>query len=206
MIEPTDNAPEEPTSQANLIAALFADVDRLEGAPCRTCGRALCGHACVLAIQMGFRTAPLCVDCVARGLAAEPRVFLERALRLLEGRDCYRQAWVRASERERAPDAIRPPCLFGGADGVPVGGTVAAAPTPAPSAAELCWDARDLGCGELALALRLRVQEMASGQVLVLIATDPGAERDIPAWCRLSGHALVDASPPRFRIRKRSDG
>lgn len=64
------------------------------------------------------------------------------------------------------------------------------------------WDAGAMGCGELVMALRGRLQSMP-GQVLLLVATDPGAPEDIPAWCRMTGHALERAQPPRYWIRAR---
>lgn len=57
------------------------------------------------------------------------------------------------------------------------------------------WDAGDLACGELVLELRLRMRKLDSGQVLRLIALDPGAPADIPAWCRMTRHHLVFIDP-----------
>ena len=65
------------------------------------------------------------------------------------------------------------------------------------------WNAGDLGCGELVLALRGRMQALAPGGVLRLIARDPGAPADIPAWCRLTGHVLVSDVPPVYLIRRK---
>lgn len=64
------------------------------------------------------------------------------------------------------------------------------------------WDAGDMGCGELVIALRLKLRAMP-GQVLKLIATDPGAPEDIPAYCRMTGHALVHQDAPAYWIRAR---
>ena len=65
------------------------------------------------------------------------------------------------------------------------------------------WDAGELACGELVLALRGRVLALPPGHVLRLIALDPGAPADIPAWCRLTGHALLDHDPPVYLIRRK---
>lgn len=67
------------------------------------------------------------------------------------------------------------------------------------------WDAGDLGCGELVLELRVRLQAMP-GRVLRLVATDTGAPEDIPAYCRMTGHELVRAVPPEYWIRARTAG
>jgi len=65
------------------------------------------------------------------------------------------------------------------------------------------WDAGELGCGELVLELRSRMQTLAPGRVLRLIALDPGAPADIPAWCRLTGHTLLDHHHPVYLIRRK---
>jgi tRNA 2-thiouridine synthesizing protein A len=65
------------------------------------------------------------------------------------------------------------------------------------------WDAGDLGCGELVLELRMRLHDMRAGQVLRLIARDPGAPQDLPAWCRMTGHTLVSQTAPVYLIRKK---
>ncbi len=64
-------------------------------------------------------------------------------------------------------------------------------------------DAGGKGCGELVFDLMLRMRALAPGQVLRLVATDPGAPHDVPAWCRLTGHALVRADPPCYLIRRK---
>ena len=65
------------------------------------------------------------------------------------------------------------------------------------------WDAGDLGCGELVLALRGRLAAMRPGQMLRLTALDPGAVADIPAWCRMTGHTLVSHAHPVYLIRRK---
>jgi len=69
--------------------------------------------------------------------------------------------------------------------------------------ADVVWDAEDLACGALLLRLRGRMEAMAPGQVLRLVAQDAGAPEDLPAWCRLTGHTLMSAEPPVYRIRRK---
>jgi tRNA 2-thiouridine synthesizing protein A len=69
--------------------------------------------------------------------------------------------------------------------------------------ADAVWDAGDLGCGDLVLRLRFRMQELSPGQVLRLVALDPGAPADLPAWCRLTGHRLLSAEHPVYLIRRK---
>ena len=72
-------------------------------------------------------------------------------------------------------------------------------------AADAEWDAGDLGCGELVLTLRTRLQALEPGEILRLIARDPGAPADVPAWCRLTGHALVVEQHPVYLIRRKEN-
>lgn len=37
------------------------------------------------------------------------------------------------------------------------------------------------------------IKEVEVGQVLKMIATDPGAPPDMDAWCRQTGHEMVDS-------------
>jgi tRNA 2-thiouridine synthesizing protein A len=64
------------------------------------------------------------------------------------------------------------------------------------------WNAGDLGCGELVLELRERIGRLRPGQVIKLIARDPGAPADMPAWCRMTGHTLVLQDHPVYLIRR----
>jgi tRNA 2-thiouridine synthesizing protein A len=65
------------------------------------------------------------------------------------------------------------------------------------------WDAGDLGCGELVLELKLRLDRLRPGHVLKLVALDPGAPADLPAWYRMTGHTLVSATHPVYLIRRK---
>jgi tRNA 2-thiouridine synthesizing protein A len=69
--------------------------------------------------------------------------------------------------------------------------------------ADVDWDAGDLGCGDLVLQLMIRLKAMAPGQVLRLVALDPGAPADIPAWCRMTGNTLIMERPPEYLIRRK---
>jgi tRNA 2-thiouridine synthesizing protein A len=65
------------------------------------------------------------------------------------------------------------------------------------------WDAGMMGCGELILELRRRLNELTPGAVLTLTARDPGVPEDLPAWCRMTGHRLIRAEPPEFMIERK---
>lgn len=78
-----------------------------------------------------------------------------------------------------------------------------AALRPGAPAAVAEWDAGDMGCGDLVLELRFRLERLRPGEVLKIVARDPGAPADLPAWCRLTGHALAASDPPVYFIRRR---
>ncbi|MCK6448499.1 MAG: sulfurtransferase TusA family protein [Planctomycetes bacterium] len=67
------------------------------------------------------------------------------------------------------------------------------------------WDAGNQGCGELVLELRNRIRALPPGALLRLVARDPGVPADLPAWCGLTGHALIAAEPPYFLLRRKHD-
>lgn len=69
-------------------------------------------------------------------------------------------------------------------------------------------DACGLRCPEPVMMLHNKVRDMAAGELLEVIATDPSTTRDIPKFCRFLGHELVtqeaDAAAGEYRyvIRK----
>ena len=38
------------------------------------------------------------------------------------------------------------------------------------------------------------INKLKNGDFLDVLCTDPGAMHDIPTWCRIHGHKVVDAS------------
>ena len=60
-------------------------------------------------------------------------------------------------------------------------------------------DARRLLCPMPVIRTQDRVQELSPGDTLEIICSDPGALHDIPAWCRMHGHEVVET-------RQASDG
>ena len=65
------------------------------------------------------------------------------------------------------------------------------------------WDAGDMGCGEVIILLRMRMQKLSPGAVFKLTARDLGAPEDIPAWCRLTERRLLRAEHPHYWIEQR---
>ncbi|MEU4835925.1 hypothetical protein [Streptosporangium sp. NPDC023615] len=63
---------------------------------------------------------------------------------------------------------------------------------------------------ELLMELRDLVDDLAPGTVVHLIASDPAAPIDLPAWCHLTGHSYLGPlpipsspapSPPAYALR-----
>jgi len=57
--------------------------------------------------------------------------------------------------------------------------------------ADVQLDATGLMCPEPLMIVRNRVREMAPGQVLHVVATDPSTSRDFHNFCRFMGHELM---------------
>ncbi|WP_286303790.1 MULTISPECIES: sulfurtransferase TusA family protein [Methylophaga] len=55
-------------------------------------------------------------------------------------------------------------------------------------------DTSGLNCPLPVLKARKALADMTSGQKLLLIATDKGANKDIPAFCKMTGNQLIDTS------------
>lgn len=43
---------------------------------------------------------------------------------------------------------------------------------------------------------------VAVGEVVTVLADDPAAATDIPAWCRMRGQAFEGADGPAYRVRR----
>lgn len=69
-------------------------------------------------------------------------------------------------------------------------------------------DCRGLYCPVPIVRTAAEIRRMAEGEVLELLADDPGVNEDLPAWCRGSGHELLaltaEAGIITGRVRKRS--
>jgi len=74
---------------------------------------------------------------------------------------------------------------------------------PAVKAPAAVWDAGDMACGDLVLALRGRLNALAPGSVLKVTAHDTAAPYDLPAWCRLTGHRMLTAKHPDYFIQRK---
>lgn len=60
------------------------------------------------------------------------------------------------------------------------------------SMSEHTLDARNLLCPMPVIRTQNKIRTLADGDTLKVICTDPGALSDIPAWCRINGHSVLD--------------
>ena len=67
-------------------------------------------------------------------------------------------------------------------------------------------DARGLNCPLPILRAKKSIQSLSAGQVLRIVATDPGSVKDFEAFCKQTGNALLASSQQggeyHFHIRK----
>ena len=55
-------------------------------------------------------------------------------------------------------------------------------------------DTKGLYCPEPVMMLHTKIDELATGDVLEVVATDPSTKRDIPKFCGFLGHELIEQS------------
>jgi tRNA 2-thiouridine synthesizing protein A len=65
-------------------------------------------------------------------------------------------------------------------------------------------DCRGQRCPLPVIALAKRLPQLDTGSVLRVLADDPAATHDIPAWCRLRGQDFAGSPAPGvFDVRRR---
>ena len=63
----------------------------------------------------------------------------------------------------------------------------------------------ELGCGDLVYELREQFARVDPGAIVRLVTNDPGAPTDIPAWCGMTGHRLLEVERPYYLIQARAE-
>jgi tRNA 2-thiouridine synthesizing protein A len=61
-------------------------------------------------------------------------------------------------------------------------------------------DARNILCPLPVIRCQDKVNTLSPGDILEVICTDPGATSDIPAWCRINGHKVVEIKQSKNEI------
>lgn len=196
-----------PSDEMERTIKLLADLQGLRGRACKRCESALCHHEALFSLTMGFKNAPLCCSCLAAEHERDAVEMRDELWSFIVHRPCHRAGWAWANREENYAPADLPGCLWpyprkSGERRLLGAETLDEASEPDESEA---WDAGDMACGDLVLELRLRLRGMKPRQVLRITATDPGAREDIPAWCRLTGHTLLNAQHPQYWIERKED-
>jgi tRNA 2-thiouridine synthesizing protein A len=217
--------PSSINNDARTAESLIRDLEQLRDVLCGGCGQPVCRHQVLMAMAIGFKDAPCCLLCLGAALERPPVQLRDWLFDYIRQRQCYSEAWNWANRATGIAEGVMPPKLQMLAEGGvrPSAGAEteegqrtsksfsapeladAAAPgdgrTPLHAHAE--WDAGDMGCGDLVLELRMRLQAMQPGQLMKLCARDAGAPQDLPAWCRLTGHTLLRAEHPTYWIKRK---
>ena len=67
-------------------------------------------------------------------------------------------------------------------------------------------DARGQSCPGPLVSLAKALRDAAQGDLLELLATDPGSRSDVPSWAEISGNELLESHEGdgefRFLVRK----
>ncbi|MDH4112232.1 MAG: sulfurtransferase TusA family protein [Actinomycetota bacterium] len=67
-------------------------------------------------------------------------------------------------------------------------------------------DARGQSCPGPLVTLAKALKEAGAGDLLELIATDPGSRSDVPSWAKISGNELLESTEAegefRYLVRK----
>lgn len=70
-------------------------------------------------------------------------------------------------------------------------------------------DTTGLFCPEPVMLLHNAIRDMAVGETVEVVATDPSTTRDIPKFCSFLGHELLEQDELddnyRYLLRKRGD-
>lgn len=69
-------------------------------------------------------------------------------------------------------------------------------------------DARGLNCPMPIVKTAIAIKTLSSGELLEVLATDPGSDKDFQAWSKTTGNELIessrdDAGVYRFVIRRK---
>ena len=189
-------------SLARRVESILLVLKGSEGAACPVCAGALCGHDTLFSLVLGYQDAPRCIPCLSAAVGRGRDLLRDEVSAYVFSKECLTVGWAWANLREKVPALDSPPCLrWDGEGGEPA--TPRGDPRDSLERPDAEWDAGDLGCGDLVLELRTRLGVMRPGQILRLVAQDPGAPEDLPAWCSMTWHTLLKASHPGYLIRRK---
>lgn len=79
--------------------------------------------------------------------------------------------------------------------------------SPESGSVSLELDCRDQRCPMPIIELARHITDVEVGELIAVVAHDPAARVDVPAWCRMRGQEFVgsdsaDDGAPRFVVRR----
>lgn len=195
------------------IEALLSDLKQLRENHCADCGAAICGHEALMSLTMGFKDAPRCWSCLAGALGYGREDLRDHIFAYITHRSCHYEGWRWASREEgfepgKLPDCLWPTTCTNNSEQEWKLSNSALNEIPIPdmdSDYDAEWDAGNIGCGDLVLELRNRINTLKPGQIFKLTAMDSGAPEDLPAWCRMTGHTLTGFHHPVYLIKRKTN-
>ena len=206
-LEPNDHDDHEDQDE---VEALLCSLEGIRARRCIGCGRSVCAHESLMSLVMGFKDAPRCLECLADDLNQKKEELRDHLVGLITRRLCYNEGWVWANREEGFAPGTLPGCLWPENDArkrdEPPAISVSthdSVESELLSIFDVEWDAGDMGCGDLVLELRIRMQPLQSGLIMKLRAANSGAEKDIPSWCRMTGNALLFQQHPFYIIKRK---
>lgn len=201
---PSDDASNRPPvgDEDSDASAPQRDMVVLLGSDCADCGGELSARDIVFSIVLGMKNAPRCLPCTSRRLVRDAEELRADLLAHIHRRECFLKAWHEA-ERIDGATGLRADANRDNA-ATPITSMLESTNEITPES-DVEWDAGDMGCGELVMALRLRLTALRPGAILRVTSIDPAAPEDLPAWCRLCGHALVAMNHPNYWIRRKGE-
>jgi tRNA 2-thiouridine synthesizing protein A len=200
-------SPIDDEDDGHVAIQLLQDLKQLRGKSCIDCDKSYCGHEVLFSIAMGFKDAPRCLPCLAKGLKRNLIELRDQLRDYIQRKNCFRQAWDHASDQEGLSRTITPKCLWS-PDTIQFAALSSSSrdvvmENAFPIASE--WNAGQMGCGDLVLALRNKLNALKPGEVLKLTALDPAAPEDLPSWCRLTGHKMLQMNHPEYYIQRKEN-
>jgi tRNA 2-thiouridine synthesizing protein A len=195
------------------IEELLCNLKQLRERHCALCRAAICGHEALMSVTMGFKDAPQCWSCLAGSLSQEREALRDHLYAYIRHRSCHHAGWLWADREEGFEPGSLPRCLWPTAP-TDNGQQEWTLESPVPKEmtipdmdlnSDAEWDAGSLGCGDLVLELRNKINILKPGQIFKLRALDSGAPTDLPAWCRMTGHMLIGFRHPVYLIKRKAN-
>jgi tRNA 2-thiouridine synthesizing protein A len=201
---------DDPKQLPARVYAVLSTLEKHRSANCDACGKPICAHSVLFSFVLGYGESPACHGCLALRVDRPEGSLASELASFALSKECLTIGLRRADQWEADSVSRAVDCPIRG--GIPSEGSKEGA-TPAFEAVFAfdaepteSWDAGDLGCGELALELRRRLEALPKEGTFRLTTRDLGAREDVPAWCRMTGHPLLRADHPVYWIQRRELG